>query len=99
MQVIASKDAAIEDLKKQLQKQLATETDNFKKIKVCGKGVKGESLCTVTDPNTQANGFTCYIHAYISGGPGEGREGPGGGRKGEDSVWSRACAMVGVRGS
>jgi len=61
--------------------------------------VEGESLCTVTDPNTQANGFTCYIHAYISGGPGEGREGPGGGRKGEDSVWSRACAMVGVRGS
>ncbi len=59
--MIASKDAAIEDLKKQLQKQLATETDNFKKIKVCGKGVKGESLCTVTDPNTQASTATCIL--------------------------------------
>ena len=36
MQVIASKDAAIEDLMKQLEKQLAMETVNAKQIKVCG---------------------------------------------------------------
>ncbi len=80
MQVISSKDAAIEDLKKRLaatqeeagrflgqlpEKQLAMETENFKKIQVSGEGVEGENVCTVTDPNISERIYVLHTCIHI----------------------------------
>ena len=66
MQVITSKDAEIENLRK----LLAEEMVNLKTSKVCVrvKGrwlVKGEVLCMVTDPNNRAGTYT-YIFVNMS---------------------------------
>ena len=57
-----------------------------------------EIVCRVSGSITHAGGLT-HIHAFMSGGPGEDREGPCRGQEGEGADWPRVFAKVGERGS